>query len=75
MSELREKSFILRMTADDYDRLSACAEATGVSRSEFLRAYIVSSYDRLNGSPELRSLLEQMKNLTEQAKAFGVNFK
>lgn len=71
----REKNFVLRLTESDFDKLSTCARAAGVSRAEFLRSYICVSFDRLNGSPELRSLLEQMKNLTEQAKAFGVSFK
>lgn len=77
MSELdnRDRSFILRLSDSDFDKLSVCADAAGVSRAEYLRSYICTSYDQLNGSPELRSLLDQMKSVMEQAKSFGVNFK
>lgn len=67
----RDRTFMLRLTESDFDKLSTCANAAGVSRAEFLRAYICSSFDQLNGSPELRELLDQMKILTERAKSFG----
>lgn len=67
----RDRTFVLRLTDNDYDKLSTCAHAAGVSRAEFLRSYICASFDQLNGSPELRELLDQMKILTERAKSFG----
>lgn len=41
----------------------------GIKRSEFLISAITSEYDKMQGNPKLKDMLEQFKQMTGQANA------
>lgn len=57
-----------RMPVDVVDKLDKICSLTKQKRSEFLIGIINAEYDRINGNPELKSLLSQMSELSEKLK-------
>lgn len=60
-----------RIPSEDAEHLDELCRLNDVKRGEFLLSAIRTSYDKLQGSPQLTALLEQMKELTELANKFA----
>ena len=52
------------------EQLDEICRMMGIKRSEFLITAITSEYDRLQGNPKMKEMLEQMKQITETVKQF-----
>lgn len=50
------------------DQLDALCRMIGIKRSEFLISAITSEYDKLQGNPKLKDMLEQFRQITETMK-------
>lgn len=50
------------------DQLDELCRMMGVKRSEFLITAITSEYDKLQGNPKIKEMLEQMKNIADTVK-------
>ena len=51
------------------DQLDELCRMMGIKRSEFLISAITSEYDKMQGNPKLKDMLEQLKQMTGQANA------
>jgi hypothetical protein len=49
-------------------QLDELCAMSGMKRSEFIANAIVSQYDKINGNPQLKKMLEQMKEIVETMK-------
>lgn len=63
------KQLCLRLSDEDVSRLDVLASAFGLTKSDYLRQSINADYDKLNGNPELKAAVEQIKALSESLKA------
>lgn len=50
------------------DQLDEICRMMGIKRSEFLITAITSEYDRLQGNPKMKEMLEQMKQIADVMK-------
>ena len=50
------------------DQLDELCRMMGIKRSEFLISAITSEYDKMQGNPKLKDMLEQFKQITETMK-------
>lgn len=50
------------------DQLDELCRMMGIKRSEFLITAITSEYDKLQGNPKMKEMLEQMKQIAETMK-------
>lgn len=50
------------------DQLDELCRMMGIKRSEFLITAITSEYDKLQGNPKMKEMLEQMKHIAETMK-------
>lgn len=50
------------------DQLDEICRMMGIKRSEFLITAITSEYDRLQGNPKMKEMLEQMKQIADAMK-------
>lgn len=50
------------------DQLDVLCRMMGIKRSEFLISAITSEYDKMQGNPKLKDILEQFKQITETMK-------
>lgn len=50
------------------DQLDEICRMMGIKRSEFLITAITSEYDKLQGNPKMKEMLEQMKRIAETMK-------
>lgn len=52
-------------------QLDELCQFSGTTRGQFFIECISSEYDKLQGNPKLKEMLETMKQLAEQAKALS----
>lgn len=50
------------------DQLDEICRMMGIKRSEFLITAITSEYDKLQGNPKMKEMLEQMKQIADTMK-------
>lgn len=50
------------------DQLDEICRMMGIKRSEFLISAITSEYDKLQGNPKMKEMLEQMKKIADTMK-------
>lgn len=50
------------------DQLDEICRMTGIKRSEFLITAITSEYDKLQGNPKMKEMLDQMKKIADTMK-------
>lgn len=50
------------------DQLDEICRMMGIKRSEFLITAITSEYDKLQGNPKMKEMLEQMKKIADTMK-------
>lgn len=50
------------------DQLDELCTVMGIKRSEFLISAITSEYDRMQGNPKMKEMLEQFKQIAETMK-------
>lgn len=50
------------------DQLDEICRMLGIKRSEFLITAITSEYDKLQGNPKMKEMLEQMKQIADTMK-------
>lgn len=60
------KTMSLRLKNDIIEKLDYLCSLNGLSRSQFVSSCIRYEYDRVSGSPELVSLVTDLRNLTSQ---------
>lgn len=53
------------------EKLDELCRMSGIKRSEFLISCIMSEYDRVQGNPTLRKMLEQLREMSETMKQMG----
>lgn len=53
-------------------QLDVLCRMMGIKRSEFLISAITSEYDKMQGNPKLKDMLEQFRQITETMKQFTV---
>lgn len=66
------KSFTLRIPAEDYKKLEYLCALSGTNKTTIIKNYIRLEYDRVNGNPEIKAVLDdlmqvqiKLKNLSE----------
>lgn len=57
-----------RAPTDIVNQLDELCRMSGVKRSEFIIACITSEYDKMNGNPKLKEIMEQFRAISEQMK-------
>lgn len=57
-----------RCPVEVVEQLDELCRVAGCKRSEFFITSITSEYDKLNGNPKLKAIMEQFKAITEQMK-------
>ncbi len=50
------------------EQLDELCRLSGVKRSEFIITCITSEYDKLNGNPKLKEIMEQFRSISDQMK-------
>ena len=50
------------------DQLDEICRMSDIKRSEFLISAITSEYDKMNGNPQMKKMLEQMKQIADTMK-------
>lgn len=50
------------------DQLDEICRMLDIKRSEFLISAITSEYDKMNGNPQMKTMLEQMKQIADTMK-------
>lgn len=50
------------------EQLDDICRMMGIKRSDFLIAAITTEYDRIQGSPELKGMMDSVKQITEAVK-------
>lgn len=50
------------------EQLDELCRMSGIKRSEFIIACITSEYDKMDGNPKLREIMEQFRAISEQMK-------
>lgn len=50
------------------DQLDEICRMVGIKRSEFLITAITSEYDKLQGNPKMKEMLDQMKKIADTMK-------
>lgn len=53
----------ISLDAESIRKLDACCSNFGENRSEFLRNQIAIVYDKMNGNPELLSIMHNLQDL------------
>lgn len=67
---MARKQVAFRVT-DEQDRmLEELARITQKTRNDVIVDLIVGEYDRINGNPELKKLIEKMNEVSEQVKKY-----
>lgn len=66
MSNRKQVSF--RITEEQGFMLSELARITQQTKTEVVSGLIVGEYDRINGNPMAKQIIEQMNQLAEQMK-------
>lgn len=54
-------------------QLDELCRMSGVKRSEFFVNAIISEYDKIQGNPQLKKMMEQMRQIAETMKEMTVN--
>ena len=57
-----------RAPAEVIRQLDELCAMSGIKRSEFIISAITSEYDKMQGNPKLKDMLEQFKQITETMK-------
>lgn len=61
-----------RISDDDVKRFDFVCSVYGLKRGDFILNCIRSEYDKINGNPQLKKMIEQMRELSEAVKSFNV---
>lgn len=61
----------MRVTDEVASHLSELATIAGVSKTQWVVLSIEGEYDKLQGNPKLKSLLDDMKTINDKIKAFS----
>lgn len=67
--EVKQLSF--RMPLSYFDMLDELCKVSGMSRGQYLMSSIEADYEKMEGNPKAKELLEQMKALTDLAKSIS----
>lgn len=65
---MKRKQISFRVTEDQNRMVDELARLSNCSRNELLVGLIVGQYDKINGNPEVKKLMEQMKVFADQLK-------
>jgi metal-responsive CopG/Arc/MetJ family transcriptional regulator len=69
------RAFTVRVDDDVVEKLDAMCALSGVKRPEYISNLIRLEHDKLQGSPKVRALIEQMKALADQVKNLQIDTK
>lgn len=61
-----------RAPAEAIEHLDLLCNMYGIKRSDFFVSAISAEYDKVNGNPQIKKLLAQLKEVSETVKAFNV---
>ena len=61
-------AFTFRCDVAVADQLDEICRMMGIKRSEFLITAITSEYDKLQGNPKMKEMLDQMKKIADTMK-------
>lgn len=67
----KKKQFTLRLDEDTYEMLSRLADINKMSRQNYIVEVIKADYDKVNGNPELRKMLEDLSELQHRLGNFN----
>lgn len=62
------KQITFRAPAEVIRQLDEMCSMTGMKRSDFFINAITSDYDKMQGNPQLKKMLEQMRNIADLMK-------
>lgn len=57
-----------RCDVDVVEKLDEICKLSGIKRGDFLINSILAEYDRLQGNPQMRKMLEQLREISETMK-------
>lgn len=57
------KALTVRLTQADYEKLTYLSNLTGISKNELVIGYVRADYDKVQGNPQLQSILDKLKEL------------
>lgn len=61
----------LRLSREEVDQLDAICQLAGCTRVQLVGSLVSAEYDRLNGNPQLKALLEQLKTVADTIQAMN----
>lgn len=61
-----------RAPAHVVNKLDLLCSMYGVKRSDFFVSAILTEFDKINGNEQLKNMVEQMRQLSESFKSFGL---
>lgn len=70
--EINTVQITFRAPAESIERLDLLCNMYGIKRSDFFVSAISAEYDKVNGNPQIKKLLSQLKEVSETVKAFNV---
>lgn len=62
------KQITFRAPAEVVRQLDEMCSMTGMKRSDFFINAVTSEYDKMQGNPQLKQMLEQMRNIADLMK-------
>jgi len=57
-----------RCTNEVCSQLDELCRMAGIKRSEFIASCVTSEYDKMQGNPKLKAIMEQFRSISEQMK-------
>ena len=60
--------FSVRLNDEQYSKLQFLSKTYGVTSSEFIRNLIATEFDKINGSPETKKLIESLFELQDKVR-------
>lgn len=65
---MAKKQISIRVTEEQDRMIDEMSRLSNCSRNELIVGFIVGQYDKINGNPEVKKLMELMKQFADQLK-------
>ena len=64
------KALTVRFTQEDFDKLTYLTRLTGITKNDLILGYIRADYDKVQGNPELKNIIDKLKDLSDTIQAY-----
>jgi len=67
-----DSNLTIRLQKSTKEKLNEMCTTTGLTQSQLIIEFIESQYDKMKNNPELKKMLETLKNIQDNLNSFDV---